>query len=62
MNFVFGLPRIQIGFGSIFVVVDHFIMTDFIPYHKLDDASIIYKLLFRDVVKLLGVTEDNNVC
>ena len=38
------------------MVVDHFSeMTYFIPYHKIDYASNVPRLFFRDVVRLHGL-------
>lgn len=55
MNFICGLPMIQRRASSILVVVDRFFkMVHLLACKKVNDASRITSLFFKEIIRLMG--------
>jgi len=56
MDFILGLPRIQKGNNSIFVVDDRFSkMAHFVPRKRATDAVRVAQLFFQEIYRLHGL-------
>lgn len=56
MDFVIGLPHTQMGFDSIFLMVDRFSkIAHFIPYKKTTDVVHIVQLFFHEIYRIHGL-------
>jgi hypothetical protein len=56
MNFVLGLPEGSRNKNSIMVVVDRFSkVTHLFPCRKTLDATIIFDLYFKEIIRLHGI-------
>jgi hypothetical protein len=65
MDFILGLPRSKKSRDSIFMVIDRFSKTHFISCHKINNATNMVDLFFREMAQLhrvpKSITFDRNV-
>jgi hypothetical protein len=56
MDFIFGLPRTQRGYDSIWIIVDHLIkVAHFLPVNTTYSSAKLAKLYMKRIVSLHGV-------
>ena len=55
MDFVSGLPRMQFGYDSIWVIINHLTKSShFLPVKKTFSVEKLAKLYVKDIVRLHG--------